>query len=58
MKPHWRDEQITTTRTKSEPGTSPGTLEVAEVRRKMPCLTTEHVPGAQMRQELEGVGLI
>ena len=43
-------------RTESVQGTSPGTLEVAEMSRKNPCLTTEYTPGVQVGQELEGVG--
>ena len=46
------------TRTESERGTSPGTLEAAEISWKDPCLTIEYTPGVQVGQELEAVGWI
>ena len=49
---------MTMTRTESERGTSPGTLEAAEISRKDACLTTEYPPGVPVGQELEALGWI
>ena len=48
MKLNCTDEQITMTRTKSEPCTRSGTLEGMEITRKKSSLTAEHLPEAQV----------
>ena len=57
MKPNCSDEWLTMTGTKSEPCTSPDTSEVAEETRKMSCLTTEHMAGAQVGAGIGRAGI-